>query len=388
MKQPIVKVILKNQNNDKILLLGKQSLKELELKLQVSTIQEKLSLLELKKNLDEYFVDMSHFTHKGLPLLLVLGSKNSLRVFSDDKLMKKLNLDFDVLNYSMLDVARADSSYNQIVFGFNMMNEKEQKIYKDEMYSPRSGDQTPFNNSNNTNKLENLDKKTSHLSIPKEERQQMKKSMAVKLICVKDNFLILTNDMRFCFCKLDKFERKWDSIYNPLSILFPSNYQVLTSRPGSMLFSMSVNNRLSMLTFNLLIPTIPKDNHTEETVSQLWASNAIDVIHQSQKNIKSRFFRTVEKNFFKSKKNKKDNISQMQVNYKFKSYMLNILQLDTEELPLKPLQPVDSTNKATLDISIARSKNIVCYTDASSTLRLFSVNSSNEYKTALMHFSE
>jgi hypothetical protein len=268
-----------------------------------------------------------------------------------------------------------------------MMNEKEQKIYKEEMYSPRSSQQTPNNNSLTQSQVDQMEQKKSQISIP-QEKQYSKKSMAIKLICVKDNFLILTNDMRFCFCKLDKFERKWDSIYNPLSILFPSNYQVITSRPGSMLFSMSVNNRLSMLTFNLLIPSFPEDNYTEETVPQKWASNAIDIVHQSQKNMKSRFFRTIEKNFFKSKKMKKNGKNYQEVNYKFKSYMLNILQLDTEELPLKPLQPVDSTSKATLDISIARSKNIVCYTDASSTLRLFSIKSSNEYKTALMHFSE
>lgn len=376
-----MKVLLKNLNNDKILLLGRQSLKELELKLQVSVIQEKASLIELKKNNEEFFIEMDHFVHKNWPLLLVLGSRNSLRVFSEDKLMKKLNLDFDVLNYSVLDVAQADVSYNQIVFGFNMMNDKEQKIYKDEIYSP--------DNSCSSDMLESPVVRPSQkksVSVTR-EATTFRKSFAVKLICVKDNFLILTNDMRFCFCKLDKFEKKWDSIYNPLSILFPSNYQVVTSFPDSKLYSLSVNNKLSTLTFNLLIPTETKPGHTDELVSETWATNSATT-PQFFFPSKSKYTRTQDKNDSRSKKNKKVVQAKDPKNYRFKSYILNILQLDTEKLPLKPLQLVNSTSQSALDVSIARSKNIVCYTDASSTIRLFSINKQNEYKTALVHEAE
>jgi hypothetical protein len=389
-KQAIVKVLLKNQSNDKILLLGKQNLKELEFKLQISVIQEKSSLIELKKNNEEFFIEMSHFVHKGWPLLLVLGSKNSLRVFSEDKLMKKLNLDFDVLNYSVLDVMQADLSYNQIVFGFNMMTEKEQKIYKDEMYSPFDTQNTnDFYQANDSTlpkkKSSVVDFKKSTIGI--KETLPIKRSLAVKLICVKDNFLILTNDMRFCFCKLDKFEKKCDSIYNPLSILFPSNYQILTSKPNSILYSLSVNNKLSTLAFNLLIPTVPQELITEEVVSESWA-NKTGSISQAPSSLKrSRMTRTVDKSESRFKKGRKTQKG-VEYNYRFKSYVLNILQLDTEKLPLKPLQPVNSTKKAVLDISIARSKNVVCYTDVSSTIRLFSINKQNEYKTALVHHPE
>lgn len=380
-KQQVVRVALKHQNNDKVLLLGKQMLRELELKVQIESIQEKPNLIELKKNSEEVFVDMSHFSHKGWPLLLVLGSKNSLRVFSEDKLMRKLNLDFDVLNYSILDIARADSSYNQIVFGFNMMNEKEQKIYREEMYSPRQSQQSVSRHSAEAD---------SQVEEQSQARANPPKARAVQLICVKDNFLILTNDMRFCFCKLDKFERKWDSIYNPLSILFPSNYHVIAPRSGTLLFSMSVNNRLSMLTFNLLIPVLQGDKPTDQMVSQTWATQMVNAGQMTHKNTKNRFFRQTEKNLSKSRKSRKQPKEEKQNDskFKFKSYVLNILQLDTEELPLKPLQPVGSTSEKILDISTGRSKNVVCYVDQSFTIRLFSVNGSNEYKTALKHHSE
>lgn len=378
-KQQIIKVALRHQTNDKILVLGKQVLRELELKLQVGAIQDKLNLIELKKNSDEVFVDMSHFNHKGWPLLLVLGSKNSLRVFSEDKLMKKLNLDFDVLNYSILDIAKADSSYNQIVFGFNMMNEKEQKIYREEMYSPRNSQQSVN---------EQLSQAKPERESQIQTKETSRKTRAMQLICVKDNFLILTNDMRFCFCKLDKFERKWDSIYNPLSILFPSNYQVKAPRSGTLLFSMSVNNRLSMLTFNLLIPVVEDDKHTEQVVSHAWATETVNANQMSRKGAKSRFFRHLDKTQSKPRKSCQGAKESKKVDFRFKAYVLNILQLDTEELPLKPLHPVESTSTNVNDISTGRSKNVVCYIDESSIMRLFSVNGLNEYKTALKHHSE
>lgn len=348
-KQRVVKAISFPKENikNRVIILTSYQIKELELKNQSNYFQEKNCLFEIKKHEEEFFMDMSIFVHDKCQLLLVLEYKNSLRVFFEDRLIKKINLDFEVRNYSILDIGHADHSYNQMIFGFKMLQEREKKLFGD------------------------------HLQISEEAIEKNKgggdnTSQVVKLICVKDSFVLITHDMKICFCELDKFEKKSDAIYNPLSIRYSSNYQIISPHSENKLYSFSINEKLSMLTFTLLVPAQNYLNEVEEQV----------IIDSSPKD---KF--TITDKIFK-KKNKKQSRLLQPMKFKYRSYMLNILQLDTEEVPLKPIQPIESIINAPYDISLARSKNMAAYTDSAHQIKVFSVDKSNEYKTAVVYRSK
>ena len=442
LKQRVVKVLLKNQDNSKALLLCEYCLRELEVKSQTGMIQEKEAVIDLKKEGGEKLLDMGHFMHRNSPLLLVLGSRNSLRVFSELRLIKKLSLDFSVLNYSSLDINHADEAYNKVILGFNMMEHQEEYLHEME-------DSLTNSSHGNINTRTHDNKHQQHSLLPGELRHDAdsfsrgRKSMlsvphstlnanptnrrqakirAQKLICVRENFVLVTDDMRFCFCKLDKFERRTDAIYNPLSILYSSNYKIQLQTPDGVLFSISVNARLSMMCFTLLIPKLAlpqteedsqfasiQNNCSPAMLKKILCNNHNNNLQRSHETKSNAYLSSFQKNniqamrthtpvpngyhkrsIFNFRKTRRQNSAPRisWKNFRFKSYLLDILRLDTEDLSIKPLHPVDFSDKRPIDLDIARSKNTVVYVDEKSKIRLFSVRKENEYQTALVYTPE